>query len=84
MDITLPLNSIYQMLSSLSVSNKRILADHLYEDIEHEESAEALKQKQAFVSSVSKGWDEVNSAIEGKRKLRTAEDLLLELESSES
>lgn len=82
MDMTLSLNSIYERLSSLSLSNKKWLADHLYEDIEHEESVNAMKQKKDFVSTVSKGWDEVNDAIAGKRQLRTADDLLFELESS--
>lgn len=81
MDMTLSLNSIYERLSSLSLSNKKWLADHLYEDIEHEESAKAQEQKKAFTSSVSKGWEEVNDAIAGKRQLITADDLLLELES---
>lgn len=80
MNVTLSLDSIYEMLSSLSVGNKKWLADHLYEDIEHEESAEALMQKEEFVSTVSRGWSEVNCAMEGKHKLRTADELLLELE----
>lgn len=83
MNITLPLKSIYEMLSSLSVSNKKWLADHLYEDIEYEESAKAAKQKKTFVSSVSRGWNETNEALAGKRRLKTADELLSELESSE-
>lgn len=84
MDITLPLNSIYEMLSSMSVSSKKWLADHLYEDIENAESAKAKRQKKAFESSVSTGWNEINDAIAGKHELRTAGDLLSELESLES
>lgn len=38
----------------------------------------------AIASSISKGWNEVHTAIEGKRKLGTADELLSELESSES
>ena len=33
MDTTLTIESIYKMLSSFSSSNKKWLADHLYEDI---------------------------------------------------
>ena len=33
MNTTLTIENIYNMLSSLSVSNKKWLADHLYEDI---------------------------------------------------
>ena len=33
MDVTMPLENIYNMLSSLSVGNKKWLADHLYADI---------------------------------------------------
>lgn len=81
MNITLPLNSIYEMLTSLSVSNKKWLADHLYEDIEQEESAKALKQKKELASTIETGWKEVNSAIDGKCKLKTADELLSELDS---
>ena len=34
MDAILSMENIYRMLSSLSDSNKRWLADHLYEDLE--------------------------------------------------
>ena len=33
MNKTLTIENIYRMLSSLSVNNKKWLADHLYEDI---------------------------------------------------
>ena len=33
MNTTLTIDNIYEMLSSLSVSNKKWLADHLYRDI---------------------------------------------------
>ena len=33
MKTTLTIENIYSMLSSLSVNNKKWLADHLYEDI---------------------------------------------------
>ena len=61
MDAILSMENIYRMLSSLSDSNKRWLADHLYEDLEAKSainssalSDEELAQRLAAFPA----WDE--------------------------
>ena len=44
MNVTLPLETIYDMLSSLSVGNKKWLADHLYADIRESQDARTKEQ----------------------------------------
>lgn len=75
------LEAIYNMLSGMTTSNKRWLADHLYQDIEEVEPSVVMKQKKALESSINQGWEEVKSAMEGNHNLQTADELLKELES---
>lgn len=65
MDAILSMENIYRMLSSLSDSNKKWLADHLYEDLKatssmnsHALSDEELAQRLAAFPA----WDESDHA----------------------
>jgi hypothetical protein len=46
-NVTISLDSILQMLSSLSKSNKQWLADHLIEQVAREESIEEAEKQRA-------------------------------------
>ena len=81
MNTQISLEAIYNMLSGMTTSNKRWLADHLYQDIEEVEPSDVMKQKKELETSVNQGWKEVKSAMEGNHNLQTADDLLKELES---
>ena len=76
MEATLPLETIYQMLSSLSVSNKKWLADHLYADIEQ---STGVRSKEQLLSDMAVALDEAKAFKEGKVMLKTADSLLNEL-----
>ncbi|MGN0048702.1 MAG: hypothetical protein ACI37U_07425 [Bacteroides sp.] len=78
---TLSLEAIYKMLSTLSASNKKWLADHLYQDLEQHSNEVMNRQKDELTLSFSKGWMEIKDALENKTELQTAEDLLEELNS---
>ena len=56
MNTTLTIENIYNMLSSLSVSNKKWLADHLYEDI----SGAQVRRRRGALSD-----DELESELSG-------------------
>ena len=47
MNVTISLDLILQMLSTLSKSNKRWLAEHLIEQVAKEESAESTEKERA-------------------------------------
>ena len=47
MNVTIPLDNILQLLSSLSKSNKQWLADHLIEQVATEESVEKEEKERA-------------------------------------
>ena len=69
-----------------SISKEALVAAAKYA-ISESETGECIANEDvesAIASSISKGWNEVHTAIEGKRKLGTADELLSELESSES
>lgn len=69
------------MLSSMTNSNKRWLADHLYQDIELSEPAKTSMQKAEIKSSIEKGWRDVQSSLAGEVQLNSAEALLSELKT---
>lgn len=76
MKATLPIETIYNMLSSLSISNKKWLADHLYADIKQYQDA---RNKEQLILDLESSMLEVKAFKEGKKKLKTAEELINEL-----
>ena len=76
MNVTLPLETIYDMLSSLSVGNKKWLADHLYADIRESQDA---RTKEQLALDMEMSLLEAKAFKEGKKTLKTADALIDEL-----
>ena len=76
MNATLPLETIYDMLSSLSVGNKKWLADHLYADIRESQDA---RTKEQLALDMEMSLLEAKVFKEGQKTLKTAVALIDEL-----
>ena len=76
MNVTLPLETIYDMLSSLSVGNKKWLADHLYADIRESQDA---RTKEQLALDMETSLLEAKAFKEGQKTLKTADALIDEL-----
>ena len=76
MNATLPIETIYNMLASLSDSNKKWLADHLYADLEH---GQDVRTKEQIASDMEVAMLEAKAFKEGRVTLKSAESLLNEL-----
>ena len=76
MDVTLPLETIYDMLSSLSVGNKKWLADHLYADIRQSQD---VRSKEQLALDMEKSLLEAKTFKEGQKTLKSADTLINEL-----
>ena len=76
MNATLPLETIYDMLSSLSVGNKKWLADHLYADIRESQGA---RTKEQLSLDMEMSLLESKAFKEGQKTLKTADALIDEL-----
>lgn len=67
---------LYTMLSSLSDSNKKWLADHLYADIERNQD---VRTKEQMVVDMEHALLEAKAFKEGRVTLKSADCLLNEL-----
>ena len=65
----MPLETIYDMLSSLSVGNKKWLADHLYADIRESQDA---RTKEQLALDMEMSLLEAKAFMEGQKTLKTA------------
>ena len=72
----MPLETIYDMLSSLSVGNKKWLADHLYADIRESQDARTKEQLALDMETSLLG---AKAFKEGQKTLKTADALIDEL-----
>ena len=72
----MPLETIYDMLSSLSVGNKKWLADHLYADIRESQDA---RTKEQLALDMEMSLLESKAFKEGQKTLKTADALIDEL-----
>ena len=72
----MPLETIYDMLSSLSVGNKKWLADHLYADIRESQDA---RTKEQLALDMEASLLEAKAFKEGQKTLKTADALIDEL-----
>lgn len=75
MKVTVSIENLLQPLLSLSASNKKWIADRLYESIEEERQANMADEKEAMASA----FRQVKALREGKLKTHPVEDLLDEL-----
>ena len=76
MDAIMSMESIYRMLSSLTDSNKRWLADHLYADIRESQDA---RTKEQLALDMETSLLEAKAFKEGQKTLKTADALIDEL-----
>lgn len=76
MNVTLPLETIYNMLSSLSVDNKKWLADHLYADIRQSQDS---RTKELLTLDMESALLEAKAFKDGKKTLKTVDALINEL-----
>ena len=81
MNATLPLETIYDMLSSLSVGNKKWLADHLYADIRESQDA---RTKEQLALDMEMSLLEAKAFKEGQKTLKTEDALIDELPNNNS
>ena len=81
MNATLPLETIYDMLSSLSVGNKKWLADLLYADIRESQDA---RTKEQLALDMEMSLLEAKAFMEGQKTLKTADALIDELPNNNS
>lgn len=76
MDVTMPLENIYNMFSSLSVGNKKWLADHLYADIKHSQDA---RTKEQLALDMETSLLEAKAFKDGEKVLKSVDALIDEL-----
>ena len=76
MNVTLRLETIYEMLSSLSVGNKKWLADHLYADIRQSQD---VRTKEQLALDMEMSLHEAKAFKDGHKTLKTADAFLNEL-----
>lgn len=76
MNVTLPLETIYNMLSSLSVDNKKWLADHLYADIRQSQDS---RTKELLTLDMESALLEAKAFKDGQKTLKTVDALINEL-----
>ena len=76
MEAIMSMESIYRMLSSLTDSNKRWLADHLYADIRESQDA---RTKEQLALDMEMSLLEAKAFKEGQKTLKTADALIDEL-----
>lgn len=74
MEKYLTLNSILQMLSGLSDSNKKWIADKLYESVSYDKKADIETEREATLSA----FRQVKALREGKLDTRPVTELLNE------
>lgn len=80
MNATISLDSLLTPLLSLSKTNKKWIADHLYEDIGQEKATtEKLMTKEELLADLKEAMHEVRDIQAGKNKAKTMEELLNEL-----
>lgn len=80
MNATISLDSLLTPLLSLSKSNKKWIADHLYENIRQEEAdTEKPMTKEELMADLKEAMQEVRDIKAGKIKAQTMEELLNEL-----
>ena len=80
MNATISLDSLLTPLLSLSKSDKKWIADHLYEDIGQEKATtEKLMTKEELLADLKEAMHEVRDIQAGKNKAKTMEELLNEL-----
>ena len=80
MNATISLDSLLTPLLSLSKSNKKWIADQLYEDIGQEKATtEKLMTKEELLADLKEAMHEVRDIQAGKNKAKTMEELLNEL-----
>ena len=79
MDVTMPLENIYNMLSSLSVGNKKWLADHLYADIKQSQDA---RTKEQLALDMETSLLEAKAFKDGEKVLKSVDALIDELQNS--
>ena len=81
MKATISLDSLWQTIRTLSLSNQKWLAGKLQENIrEQEEEAEYIS-KEEILAGLDAALKELKLAREGKLKLKSAEELLEELKN---
>ena len=76
MNVTMPLENIYNMLSSLSVGNKKWLADHLYADIKQSQDA---RSKEQLALDMEMSLLEAKEFKDGHKTLKSVDALINEL-----
>lgn len=79
MNATISLDSLLTPLLSLSKSNKKWIADHLYENIRQEEAATDFMTKEELLADLKEAMREVRDIQAGKIKAKTMKELLSEL-----
>ena len=76
MNVIMPLENIYNMLSSLSVGNKKWLADHLYADIKQSQDA---RTKEQLALDMAMSLLEAKAFKDGQKTLKSVDTLIDEL-----
>ena len=76
MNVIMPLENIYNMLSSLSVGNKKWLADHLYADIKQSQDA---RTKEQLALDMEMSLLEAKAFKDGQKTLKSVDTLIDEL-----
>ena len=76
MNVIMPLENIYNMLSSLSVGNKKWLADHLYADIKQSQDA---RTKEQLALDMEMSLLEAKAFKNGQKTLKSVDALINEL-----
>lgn len=61
MNATLPIDTIWNLLVSLSYDNKKWLADKLYEDISRHSAIDKMENRLEQLSVLKQGWDGNNA-----------------------
>ena len=76
MNVTMPLENIYKMLSTLSVGNKKWLADHLYADIMQ---SQETRTKEQLALDMEMSLLEAKEFKDGHKTLKSVDALINEL-----
>ena len=77
MKATISMDSLWQMIQSLSTQNKKWLSDKLIQDL-HEEKDKRIS-KEELLAKIDNGLKEIRLYQEGKLELKTLEEALDEI-----
>lgn len=76
---TISLDSLWQTIQSLSLSNRKWLANKLQEDIRESEEEREYISKEEILAGIDAGLKELKQKRSGKLKTVSAEEFLEEL-----